>query len=99
MRRAPSAAIGVGHSFATTVRDVGWLRGPPAIRSLLAMCASGDFWSSRATGVGHSRTARSVSVVPPPVSAPPDARESAAVAVGQEPEALAAVRSANGSRR
>jgi hypothetical protein len=98
MRRAPSAAVGVGQSLARTVSDVGWCRGP-GIRAFPAMCASGDFWSSLATGVGHIRTARSVNVVPPPVSAPPEARESAAVAVGQEPEPLAAVRGTQGCRR
>lgn len=43
-------ARGVGHIFTWTERDVGWVRLPP-IRSFMARCASGDFPSSRATGV------------------------------------------------
>ena len=82
-----------------------WLRPSASVaarrpmRSFIARCAAGDFWSSDATGVGHRRAARSVSVVPcVPVVAglPPEAFESAAVAVGQQPEAVAAMGGANG---
>jgi hypothetical protein len=61
----PSRAHGVGHIFTCTVSDVAVLR---PIASFIAMCASGDFWSSRATGVPHIRTARSVSVPVQPSS-------------------------------
>lgn len=73
--------------------------GPPGRRAFIARCASGDFWSSRATGVGHCRAAGSLSVVPCGFTAPglpPDARESPPGAVGQDPEALPAVGCANG---
>lgn len=56
---------------------------------------------SDARGVGHILTARSVSVIPcvPVVfGLPPDDTESIPVGVGQEPEALAAVRGTNGGR-
>lgn len=48
----PSRAVGVGHCFAMTVNDVIAVR-PPPIRAFVARCASGDFWSSLATGVGQ----------------------------------------------
>lgn len=69
------------------------------MRRFAATAASGLRSESRAAGVGHSRTARSVNVVPCGLVAPgfpPDARQSAPVAVGQEPEAITAVGGANG---
>jgi hypothetical protein len=52
-------AVGVGimprsTALTITVSDVIVLRGPPFIRCFIAMCASGVFPSSRATGVGHN---------------------------------------------
>lgn len=85
-----------GHILATTVSDVAARR---PMRCFMARCAVGDFWSSDATGVGQRRAARSVNVtpwVPVVVGLPPEALESEAVAVGQEPEAVAAMRGANG---
>lgn len=89
------------HSLASTARLVIWLRGPPDIRCLAANAASGLRWESRAAGVGHIRTARSVNVIPCALVAPglpPEPRESPAVAVGQDPQAVAALRRANGGR-
>ena len=49
-----SPAVGVGQSFTWTVSDVIAASGPrPRARCFIAVCASGDFWSSRATGVPH----------------------------------------------
>lgn len=45
-------ALGVGHIFTCTVSDVIAVRLPP-IRSFIARCASGDFWSSCAVGVAQ----------------------------------------------
>jgi hypothetical protein len=39
----PFSARGVGHIFATTVSEVGFVRGPPFMRAFIAKCASGDF--------------------------------------------------------
>lgn len=74
-------AVGVGQSFTCTVSDVISVR-PPPMRSFMASCASGDFWSSRATGVPHMRTAASVNVTFTPSCAPPLAFASVAVGVG-----------------
>lgn len=52
--RSESFAVAVGHIFDCTVSDVGELRGPPGNLDFIARCASGDFWSSFATGVAHA---------------------------------------------
>ncbi len=99
-------ALGVGHILAWTVSDVASLR-PPPIRSFIARCASGDFWSSRATGVPHNRTARSVRVIPwvfvsdgSPQNLPPDCFQSVEVVVGhsENPEALSSMGRSNAGR-
>lgn len=41
-------------ALSITVRLVIFLRGPPGIRAFIRKCASGLFWSSCATGVGHN---------------------------------------------
>lgn len=92
----PVAARGVRHILATTVSDVAARR---PMRSFIARCAAGDFWSSDATGVGQRRAARSVNATPwarVVVGLPPEALESEAVTVGQQPEAVAAMGGANG---
>lgn len=96
-------ARGVGHILACTVRLIGWVRGPPGIRAFIAMCASGDFWSSRAVGVPHMRTARSVNVtpcVPVVFGFPPERLKSVEVVVGhsEKPESFPFVGGANGGR-
>lgn len=47
-----SVAVGVAHIFDCTVNDVGADR-PPSNRAFIAMCASGERWSSRAAGVAQ----------------------------------------------
>ena len=89
----PSCAFGVGHILTCTVSEVAAVRLPP-IRSFIARCADGDFWSSRATGVPHIR-ARPTSVGSPRLFPPP-----AIVVVGvcQEPESSASMRGTNVGR-
>jgi hypothetical protein len=63
----------------------------------MARCASGDFWSSRATGVPHiADDFRRFECWKPSVGIPPD--PSFACGVGQEPEPLPLVGCANGGR-
>jgi hypothetical protein len=65
---------------------------------LAAKAACGLRFESLAAGVGQRRTARSVRVVFDVIGAPPEERESLAVAVGHDPEAAAAMGAANGGR-
>ena len=92
----PGVALGVGQALAITLRLVIWRRGPPGMRALAAGAASGLRFESRAAGVGQRRTARSIRVVFDVVGSPPEARESLAVAVSQDPEAISAMRGTNG---
>jgi hypothetical protein len=72
-------ALGVGHICDCTLSEVTAVL-PPPILAFIAWCASGVFWSSRATGVPHivDRTAASVPV-----------------AVGHDPEPFPPVRGTN----
>lgn len=91
----PSRAVGVAH-VDTCVRR---FEGRPRV-----VWSPGPLVPSAAVGVCQRRTARSTRVVPGLWVAvawyiEPDERESAAVAVGQNPEALALVGGASGARR
>ena len=96
----PSAAFGVGQSFTWTVSDVIAASSErPSARCSIARCASGDFWSPRATGVPHIVAAPfSFGSVERSPDRNPLPSSSFAVGVGQEPEPFALVRGTNGGR-
>jgi len=93
-------ALGVGHILTFTVSDVTAVRLPP-MRAFIARCASGDFWSSLAVGVGHIRTC---ALSFPGSFCRPSCDDlipfpdfpSSAFGVSQEPEPLTLVSGANG---